>query len=134
MVKYSASRSPATEQVDKDTHAAKEDGQTQKIELEAGSKGELALGECIGVPAMDPVQFVILEIICKVILAIGVLVKGKNASFPVASSGALPVRFTELLDDLVAAEPVFDVIERCLGYRRFGCFPDQALAFMCAVD
>jgi hypothetical protein len=100
----------SAEQVDKDTHATKKNGQAQEIELEAGSKGKLASGECIEVPAMDPNQFVILEKICNVILTIGVLVKDKTVFFPVASSGALPVRFTELLDDLLSAESGCDSI------------------------
>jgi hypothetical protein len=126
----------SAEQVDKDTHAAKEDGQTQKIELEAGSKDELGLGQCIGVPTMGPDKFVILEMICKVNLAVGVNVKDSPASFSTSAviSGKLPVGFAELLDDLVGAESVFDAIERRLGYRRFGCLPGQSLAFMCAVD
>ena len=126
----------SAEQVDKDTHAAKEDGQTQKIELEAGSKYELGLGQCIGVPAMGPDKFVIFELIGKVNLAIGVPVKDNTVFFSasVIISGILPVRFTELLDDLVGAESVFDVIERSLGYRMPGCLPGQALALMCAVD
>jgi len=130
----------SAEQIDKDTHAAKEDGQTQEIELEAGSKDELGLGQCIGVPAMGSDKFVIFELIGKVNLAIGVPVIDRPASFSasVIISGILPVGFTELLGDLVAAESFFDVIERRLGYRTFGCLPGclpgQALALMCAVD
>ena len=126
----------SAEQVDKDTHAAKEDGQTQEIELEAGSKYELGLGQCIGISAMGPDKLVIFELIGKVNLAIGVLAPNRPASFSasVIISGILPVGFTELLGDLVAAESVFDVIERRLGYRTFGCLPGQALALMCAVD
>jgi len=117
----------SAEQVDKDTHTAKEDCQTEEIELEAGSKDKLALGQCIGVPAMGLDKFVIFETIGKVIFTIGVPIKDKPASFsaPVKISGILRVGFTELLDDLLASESVFDVIERRLGYRMFGCYLGQ---------